>query len=244
MNETESRTDEIFWQRMAASYRDLPHSAPTSHAIVDDTDLDDLLLRYGAGELGLEEESCLRRLAAQNSDLAARMADALLSVRDVAAGQKGSAGRVWAQATSAPPGYSAPARIVDLAVRLLAGGLELLHSAGRPAYPALATRSSTPAPLLSVAQEFLTSAGIVDVIIDFRDALSWQLVARPKLLASPLQSSDLTIRLCDADGAIRGECPLTETGLVIDRLPPGEYELIVAKGDQERSRLSISCMAP
>jgi hypothetical protein len=244
MNETESSRDEAFWQEVAASVQSLPSTVPTGNAGAAGAELDELLLRYAAGELNREEESQLRRLSAQYPDLAVRMAQAFQAVRDVAAAPAGSAARIWSRGTAAPSGYSAPERLVDLAVRLLAEGLELIRSAGRPAYPALATRSSSPAPPLSVAQEFLTSAGIVDVIVDFRDAATWQLVARSRLLPSSVAPRGWRLRLCDAHGAVRGDGPLNETGLIIESLPPGEYELILAEGEQERSRLRISCLPP
>lgn len=243
MNETESDRDEVFWEELATSCRKIPSLVPMLRPAADDADIDDLILRYIAGELDPEEEIRLRRLAGELPDLAGRMAEALHVLRDVDTEQVGSPDRVWAQVTAFRPAYSAPARLVDLAVQLLAEGLELLRSAGRPAYPALVTRSTVSAPTLTIAQEFLTSAGILDVIIDFRDAGCWQLLARPRLLPSSVQPREFTLCLRDAGGGVRGECPLTESGLVIDSLPPGEYELIVVEGDQEASSLLISCVA-
>lgn len=244
MNEPEPDRDETFWHELAILGRGVPISAPTASTAADTADTDELILRFTTGDATPEEEMRLRRLTLQQPDLARRMANAFQRLLDVETGPSASAREVWARLTASPPGYSAPTRLVDLAIRLLSEGLELLHSAGRPAYPILATRSVAPEPTYSIAQEFLTSAGVLDVIVDFCDASSWRLTARPKLLATSARPREFTISLSDAGGVVHSESPLTERGLVIGALPAGEYDLIVAEAGEERSRLSISCRIP
>jgi hypothetical protein len=221
------------WLARASSW----HSPPTA---AEQEELDRLLWAFTEGRLESEPEADrLWELASRVPEAQKRLREIYDAIEKVEKSPAADPVRTWNRLHASKPATSQSTGLLDLVIQFAREGLELLQSRGRAAFAPAATRSGQEQPPTSIAQEFLTSAGTFQVVIDRQDAGTYNLTVTARTMKEPLDADDLDLEIRDAsDTSLRAE-PFEEGRARLEALPAGRCDLVIVSDSEELARLKI-----
>ncbi len=232
-----------FWSLLAHELqsRDALSARPDGNTTLLTPEQEQLLWDFAEGRLDeAGEERCLD-LVSSNSAAVRRLLEMQAALDAAESMPQSSAEAAWESAASRrlPTDSRILQHVRHLIIELAEAGLHLIYSAGRPAFAPALARSEDVAPPTSVAHEFLTSVGTIQLVVDQNSPTTCALTVVASRPLHPDRLDAVQLKLESVDRSETATATWQDQRARFEELGAGSFQLTLSESDRLLDQLSF-----